>query len=227
MSLSSRIKLVLKNPRLYLGFFALGALVITFRDVEANIKAESRLIAPPPGIEYFTFGYKEPFADSLWIRAIQDFDYCDEQIKTNFCRNNSWLSQMLDLVTTLSPHFRMPYATGPVALSVLISDIDGATQLFEKGIRQFPNDWPILYRAAYHYIYEVGNKGRAAELMERAAKNGGEPWMYSLASRLYGESGQLELGIRLYEEMKHSNIHPNILARMRSKIEQFQKNKNQ
>ncbi|MCB0407159.1 MAG: hypothetical protein KDD34_03080 [Bdellovibrionales bacterium] len=36
-------------------------------------------VPPPKAITHMHFGYKETFADSLWLRAIQDFDYCEEE----------------------------------------------------------------------------------------------------------------------------------------------------
>ncbi len=162
---------------------------------------------PPPHIKHLTFGFSEQIADQFWIRSIQDFDYCEERIADNTCRNQSWLYQMLDLVTELSPRFRMPHAAGPLALTVIISDIEGASKLFDKAVRNFPKDWPILYRAAYHALLEEKNKEKAAKLLYEAAKHGAPGWVYTLAGRLYTEAGEKELGERIYAEI---NQDPNL-----------------
>lgn len=107
----------------------------------------------------------------------------------------SWAFYMLDSITDLSPRFRIPYASGATTLSVLIEDYEGAHVIFDKAIKSFPKDWPILYRAAYHYLYDRKDVDKAAELLGRAADNGAPIWLKSLAARLYTLSGQAEVAL--------------------------------
>ncbi|MGZ3784200.1 MAG: tetratricopeptide repeat protein [Bdellovibrio sp.] len=181
------------------------------------------MVSPPALLEKFSFGYQEVIADILWIRAIQDFDYCEMKISTSVCKSNSWLFKMIDTVTNLSPQFRIPYAAGGLALTIIISDIDGATKIFEKGVKAFPKDWPILYRAAYHYLYEVKDKKRAAELLIQAGQNGAPPWVFSLAGRLYSDSGYIELAQSLLNEMIQTKQDPGLIKRLEDKINSMKK----
>ena len=160
------------------------------------------LVAPPSSLVHFTCGYREIMADLFWIRSIQDFDYCEKSLSKNLCKGNGWLYQTLDLTTELSPQFRMVYSAGAMALTIVISDIEGASKLFDKATTRFPTDWIILYKAAYHALYEEKNQGKAAKLMEQAARNGAPDWVYMLSTRLYTEAGQRELGERLLAEME-------------------------
>jgi hypothetical protein len=176
------------------------------------------LLAPPIGIERFTFGHQDVTADFLWIRAIQDFDYCDQVIAKNLCVGKTWLYKMLNAITELSPKFRMPYATGAVALSVMVSDIEGAARIFDKGAINFPNDWPILYRGGYHYLYEVKDKKTAADLFIRAARNGAPKWVYSLAGGLYNESNERILAEAILAEMIRTEQDPTIIKRLQEKL---------
>lgn len=210
-------------PGLLVGGLALALVIGSQLKVPDLVTAEKRLIPPPPQIERFAFGYQEIIADMLWIRALQDFDYCDSEIAKNVCRNNSWLYLMLDAITNLSPNFRIPYAAGSLALTVIITDVDGATKIFEKGIKAFPTDWPMLYRAAYHYLYEVGDKSRAAELLILAGKNGAPPWVFSLAGRLYDDSGKRELAEKLLEQMIADKHDPVIIQRLKDKLDKQKK----
>jgi hypothetical protein len=180
-------------------------------------------LAPPKYIEQLSFGFKESIADSLWIRSIQGFDYCD--FNKSVCVENSWLFKMLDAVTNLSPDFRIPYATGGIVLDVLRSDILGATKIFEKGVKAFPKDWTISYRAAYHYLYEVKDKKRAAELLIQAGKSGAPNWVFSLAGRLYSDDGELLLAENLLAEMKSTDQDERIIKRLEEKIESVKKKK--
>jgi tetratricopeptide (TPR) repeat protein len=212
------LNLKARIPEFTLGFLAFCLLWISATNLPATYNTKRALIQPPQYLEKFSFGYSEAIADTLWIRAIQDFDYCENQIEKNVCVNNSWLYHMLDTVTNLSPHFRIAYAAGGLALTIIITDVDGATKIFEKGVRNFPKDWPIIYRAAYHYIYEVGNKERAAELLIQAGKNGAPPWVFALAGRLYSDNGQIELAEKLLEEMISEKQDDLVVNRLKEKI---------
>jgi len=184
-----------------------------------NVGDKSReLLAPPSDIHYFTFGHREILADFFWIRSIQDFDYCEKKLAEQLCKGNSWLYQMLDVITDLSPYFRMAYSAGSMALTVIISDIEGASKFFDKAVVHFPSDWRILYRAAYHAIYEEKDQAKAASLVERAAKNGAPDWVNALAGRLYSEAGKTELAERLAQELEVSGGDPRIIDAIRARI---------
>lgn len=207
-------------PSILFGILALSLVIFTnLSGQRVDVFSQARQLIPPPQhIERMAFGFNEVIADSLWIRAVQDFDYCEQQISNNVCKNNSWLYLMLDAVTNLSPSFRMPYATGSLALTIIISDIAGATKIFDKGIQAFPKDWPILYRAAYHYLYEVKDKKRAAELLVQAGKNGAPAWVFALAGRLYSDAGSLDLAEALLQQMIAEGQDPAVVKRLQDKI---------
>ncbi len=208
-----------KIPSLILGIFAFTLVLVTQFSYIAPVIPKGSYLAPPPMFEHFTFGYNEIMADSLWIRLLQDLDYCEQTIAENTCKNDSWLYQMVDTVTNLSPKFRVAYAAGGLALTVLITDIDGATKIFDKSVKAFPKDWPILYRAAYHYLYEVKDNKRAAELLIQAAENGAPPWTRTLAGRLYSDSGNIDLAERLLQDMKDSGQDEYLIKRLEQKIQ--------
>lgn len=202
---------------------------------------------PPDKIELFVFGYHESVADSLWLRLIQDLDFCGkERISTDKFENlvgldfkpldpkvmvtleqkkaieheaseviknvvnrprkdvcdRGWAFKYLDAITDLAPRFRMPYAVGAGALTVLTEDHLGAKIIYDKALKNFPNDWPILYRAAYLYLFEFQDMEKAAELLYRAGQNGAPDWVQSLAARLYTQAGRALLGVSILEEYK-------------------------
>lgn len=177
------------------------------------------LIAPPQELKYLHFGHRYLMSDLFWIRAIQDFDYCESPIRKNLCRGNSWLSQTLDLVVTLDPEFRMAYSAGGMALSVVISDILGASRLFDRGLKAFPQDWILHYKAAYHSLYEENDPEMAAQRMQIAAKLGAPDWVYALAGRLYTDAGKKELAVKVLEEATALGLPEKILNRIREKMQ--------
>ncbi len=173
----------------------------------------------PIAFRNFTFGFSEQTADTLWIRSLQDFDFCEQKIAENVCRGQGWLFQMLNLVIELSPHFRIPNAVGPLALSVIVSDIQGASMLFDKSVVNFPKDVNILYRAAYHAMEEEKNYAKAADLMQRAAQNGGPPWFYALAGRLYTKEGRKDLAETVYKDISQDPNLKEAAERLRRTID--------
>ena len=181
------------------------------------------LMKPSQNIEHFSFGYKDNIADSLWLRVIQNYDHCDQQrLKAHglvkgkdqpiFGPNRvmncerGWVYQMLKVIMTMSPRFEAPALSGGVILSVLVDDIEGATEIFDIATKNHPTNWSVWYRAAYHHLYETENKERAAEMLIRAGQYGAPSWVFSLASRLYTEAGKLELArsmiLSLLKDMK-------------------------
>ena len=210
-------KLTYKGPTKWALFSFLLVLLSVFQIQKLELPKE--FISPPPFIEHLVFGHNEIVADSLWIRAIQDFDYCEKQIATNVCRGKGWVAKMLDAVTNLSPKIYFAYSVGAISLSVIVSDIEGATLLFDKGVKQFPDKWPLIYRAAYHALYEEKNTAKAAQLMELAGQAGAPPWVFILSAKLYQENGKQEVGIRLLHELEAQNADPVLIKRMKERLQ--------
>lgn len=212
-----------KTSGILLGVFAVLMIVLSQKFAPSPASEIKALIPPPPMIERMDFGYSEAMADILWIRTLQDFDYCEQEIAERICRNNSWLFKMLDAITDLAPKFRIAYAAGALALTVLITDVDGATKIFDNGVKELPKDWSISYRAAYHYLYEVKDNHRAAELLIQAGENGAPPWVFTLAGRLYSDAGNLELAEAVLKEMIETNQDEVLIKRLRDKIASMKK----
>lgn len=180
-------------------------------------------INPSPYLEYFTFGYQDLIADLLWLRAIQDLDQCERPVGKNKLCNNSWAYRMVDKVTDLSPRFRIIYATVPLLLSLVVNDSEGAIKLLDKGLVYYPNDWHILYRGGYLYLFEKGDKVKAADYFLRAQKNGAPDWLAAYATRLYSQAGRSELVQKVLTEYQEKGFPPELLQRMKDRLEEASK----
>ncbi|MCB9026090.1 MAG: hypothetical protein H6625_07225 [Bdellovibrionaceae bacterium] len=181
-------------------------------------------IPPPENINLMTFGYHENFADSLWLRWLQNPEDCGKEkiprlvfekeyegykskhkdlykLDLGFDRNKrkvcdkGWSFLMLDAISNLAPKFRYVYLIGTSILSVIVDDHEGAAIIYEKALKQFPQDWKLYYGAAYHYMYELDDTSKAAEYLRKAGNYGAPSWVFSLASKLYTKSGQAFLGL--------------------------------
>lgn len=183
-------------------------------------------LPPPVAIKYLSVGMSYQIADSLWLRALQDFDYCEKKINEVECKGKSWLFQTLNLATEIDPVFEPSmYRSAGLALTIIISDYAGASVIFDKGVRQHPKEWGIAYAAAYHALYEEKNKAKAARLYEKAAQNGAPSWVYSLAGRLAADGGEEEYSKKILEQMIASNQDEIIIKRLKDRIAEVEVSK--
>ena len=212
-----------------------------------QISAEKKFLPPSKDLKYLSFGFNEILADSLWLRWIQNIDACGKALtdrgnvinsdalsdnkfaatitsvqKKKVC-SQGWSFRMLDAVTDLSPKFRTPYGIGASNLSVIAEDHIGAKLIFEKGAKQFPKDWRLLYQGAYHFLYELNDLKSAGDWLKRAADNGAPDWLYSLSSRVYTEAGQIEFGIKRLEDYLKGQTDPKLIESIKNRIMNLKK----
>ncbi|MBC7740700.1 MAG: hypothetical protein H7061_00785 [Bdellovibrionaceae bacterium] len=178
----------------------------------------SDYIAPPAIIQNLASGLQIQMADSFWLRALQDFDYCDHPATAKECRGESWLYQVLNLTVDLDKKFRDAYYYGALALTVIISDFQGASEIFDKGVEQFPTDWKLSYAAGYHAYYEEKNLAKAAKLYNIAAENGAPAWVKPLAGRIAADSGDNKMAAQILEEMIKNSEDPKLIERLKKKL---------
>lgn len=177
-------------------------MVVFSLDPQDEIKSQGKVLPPPVGVEKVHFGFKEAAADLLWLDFIQhDFECSKYQDPHGEHCPQRWGYKTLKAASLLAPKLRALYKYGAVQLSVLLDDHAGAADLFDTGLKEYKDDWIINYRAAYLYIEEIKNPEKAADLMLKAADAGAPFWVRSLASRLYDESGRLELSLRTLEDL--------------------------
>ncbi|MCB0384205.1 MAG: hypothetical protein KDD43_02335, partial [Bdellovibrionales bacterium] len=58
---------------------AFGVIQVSSHFIAVEAKDRNPTLRPPENIEHFTFGYRDSIADGLWIRTIQDFEFCGSQ----------------------------------------------------------------------------------------------------------------------------------------------------
>lgn len=127
---------------------------VSFRWLSDNASKVRGVYVPPPQyIKYLHFGYGEAMADSFWIRAIQDFDYCEkpqgemirteeeilaEEVKANKDQLNEEFAHLMKNITTQNKGFstcsngwlsQMLDATTELAPRFKIVYLTGATSL--------------------------------------------------------------------------------------------------
>ncbi|MEQ1875128.1 MAG: hypothetical protein ABL958_00690 [Bdellovibrionia bacterium] len=210
--------------------FLVGALGIWWTASTEKFSEIKRPFIPPPTfVDHIHFGYKEPMADLLWVRLIQDLGACRVEGETQDLPADSvqscelgWSYRMADAVTKLAPKFYIVYESAGLMLSIVGGDPKGASLIFERGTENFPDDWKLNYKAAYHELIERKNYSRAAELLKRAGDHGAPPWVYSLAARLYGREGQIDLARQVLNEFLDKNPEGYGAARARQRLKEIE-----
>jgi len=196
----------LKKSQIYT--ILLGAIAIAgiyfFSFEKTTVYRKPYYFAPPEVIKYFAFGYNDIYADLLWIRYIQNADFCryeqgipvyDGRMK--YKCHKGWAYHMSNAITELAPRFKKPYVLSSVIMGVIMGDKEGARLILDKAVERFPDDWNISFHAGHHYLMELNQPQKAADLLLNSAKNGGPIWLYSLSAKLYSESGRLNVAERM------------------------------
>ena len=196
-------------------FFLIQALF-----VKPTPMKRSDYLTPPQVIKNLSAGLQVQFSDSFWMRAIQDFDFCDQPLNEKECKGQSWLFHVIDLTTDLDGRFLDAYFYGALALSVIISDSQGASRIFDKGVVAFPKEWLMTYAAAYHALYEEKDKLKAARLYAMAADHGAPAWVRVMAGRLALEGGEKEFAEKVLQQMLLVNEDPKLIERLKQKMGQ-------
>ena len=97
--------------------------------------------APPKIIKHFSFGFRELYADILWMRLLQDIDFCSSKKglpiydgKTKYQCEKGWSYKMTEAITELAPRFLSPYEIAGSIMSVIMGDKKGAGKIYDKAL---------------------------------------------------------------------------------------------
>ncbi|AGH95853.1 hypothetical protein [Pseudobdellovibrio exovorus] len=186
---------------------------------EPNPIKRADYIAPPIELKYLSAGFAHQASDSFWLRAVQDFDHCNQPLNEQECKGRSWLFDVVNMVVELDKYFKEAYYYGALSLTVLISDYMGASIIFDKGVKVFPQEWPLLYAAGYHALYEEQDKSKAADLYLAAANNGAPEWVRSMAGRLASEGGDNIKAEEILRQLIDLEKDPRWIEKLQKKIE--------
>jgi hypothetical protein len=143
--------------------------------------------------------YRTSIADAYWLYTVQ---YYGEHLKSD--NRFDSLPQMLDMITTLSPHFKEAYFFGAFALLDYGSP-KLAYQLLERGFRANPTDWHFPFYLGFLVYAYADNKDKAliaAQWYDKAARLPGHlPTVPRLAAALYQKGHEREKAMLLWAQV--------------------------
>ena len=146
-------------------------------------------------------------ADVYWIRTIQHYgrDYKNRGRAARF----ELLQPLLDLTTTLDPHFLIAYRFGAIFLAQSPPDGPGrpdqAIALLEKGLKANPDKWQLAHDIAFTHSLYTGDFEAAVTWFKRAASLPRAPeWIAPLAAGTAAQGGNRAAARQMLRELKGS-----------------------
>jgi hypothetical protein len=166
-----------------------------------------------------SLGYRSLAADGYWIRAIQHFGGTRQRIFTPNqpagaplaagSARYALLYPLLDLTTTLDPHFTVAYRFGSIFLAEPHPGGPGradlAIALLEKGLQVEPDKWEYMQDIGFvHYWWRHDYKN-AGLWFSKAADVAGAPWwMRSMAATTLASGGDRQSSRLMWESIRQS-----------------------
>lgn len=154
-------------------------------------------------------GYRSLVADIYWMRAV--VYYGGKKLAGGEKPNYDLLYPLLDMVTTLDPHFRVAYRFGAIFLTEGFPNGPGrpdqAMELLQRGIDRDDGQWAYYHDIAFIYYWWLNDLPNAAKWFERAADRPGAPeWLKPLAAVTLAEGGSRSSSRQLWTELRNSDV---------------------
>ncbi|MEO6224045.1 MAG: hypothetical protein ABIP90_12430 [Vicinamibacterales bacterium] len=145
-------------------------------------------------------------SDVYWIRTVQY--YAQERKSEHFSGRYELLYPLLDLTTTLDPHFAVAYQFGAIFLAEPAPDgagrLDLAIALLEKGLRVEPR-WQYAEALGFLHYWHSNDVLAAAGEFNRAAKMPNAPkWLGPVTANMMAKGGNREAARILFTELASS-----------------------
>jgi tetratricopeptide (TPR) repeat protein len=186
-------------------FAALALALFASRALDAPAVDRAERVEPIffPRVEILRpalLGFTSLAADLTWIRTVQYFGTRLE-IKERFPQ----LYQLVDMTTSLDPHFLDAYLYGGLFL-VIAKQYPNAIAIYEKGIAANPNAWQLPHDLGRLYYLELRDYKQATRWWEITDRLSGRPeYIPRFLIRLQARSGHLETALMLWQQMlEHS-----------------------
>jgi tetratricopeptide (TPR) repeat protein len=158
-------------------------------------------------ISRLALGFKALLADVYWIRAVQYFG--GQKLQQRAELQHDLLYPLLDITTTLDPHFNIAYRFGSIFLAEGYPHPPGrpdlSVKLLEKGFESDPKKWQYLYDAAFIHYWYARDYEKAADWFTKASKVPGSPdWLPGLAAATRTRGGN-RAGARFLWQQVYQN----------------------
>jgi hypothetical protein len=173
-----------------------------------GVRAEAPFAPAPESAPFIAAGFREAFADLLYVRLI---GYFNSEASTG-----DGVADLAEAVANLDPHFKRVYELGANAMTLAKRDVTQnvvlrAVALLERGMKLYPREWRLSYLAGQIYTQDLKSDDprqerewnqRGVLLVESAIRKPGAPasaaaWAAVMRTKL----GQHERAVSNLREM--------------------------
>jgi tetratricopeptide (TPR) repeat protein len=189
---------VLRRVVLVLAVLACAGIVVAYQASRpARAPANPRIFVPSPQFfRDFSPSFRTSIADAYYLMMVQ---YFGEHVKGDGKLDS--LPALVELVTSLSPHFTRSHLFGAFAL-IDAGRADVSYKVLERGFRENPDDWHFpAYLGYFAYTFAEGETKDllAAKWYEKAAAIPGSPdYLQRLAAALLAKGGEEEKAVLMF-----------------------------
>jgi hypothetical protein len=164
-------------------------------------------VQSPAAVQRMALSYRSILADLYWIRAVQT--YGDTKLGRTVDRSYAQLYPLLDLATSLDPHFDVAYQFGALFLAEAPPGGPGradlAVKLLQKGVKAQPDDWRLYQALGFVHYWSFRDFAAAADWFSRASALPGAPtWMNALAAVTLAEGGNRQSSRLLWTQIQQT-----------------------
>lgn len=142
--------------------------------------------------KFITFGHGRFLGAVTWVTTLLEGDL-EHYMKKD---GNSWMYHRFKSISIYDPRFYENYRYGGQYLSIIKDDIKGATSIYDKGLKFYPDDFELNYHAGFHYYFEAGLIKKAIKSYESLFKDNEKvkqfPLLPSILAKLKAENGNPE-----------------------------------
>ncbi len=181
-------------------------------------EGEAPWLPPAGAVRPLFLGYHALAADLFWIRTVQ---YFGEHIQTD--RRYPHLYRLVDLTTSLDPHFVDAYQLGGLFLS-LGRAYPEAIAIYRKGIVHNPDRWELPHDLGRLYFLELYDYPQALQWWELTDRLPGRPhYIPRFVARLQAQTGRVETAIELWTQIYTGTTNEWFRGMARKEIEKLRK----
>jgi tetratricopeptide (TPR) repeat protein len=150
----------------------------------------------------FNLGLKRLMSASLWISTILESDIDHYKGKDH----NSWMFLRFNSISMVDPNFYENYLFGGTYLSIVKDDLPGASTIYHKGLKIFPNDFELLKSAGFHFYFEANDKKSAFPIYQKLKElSPNNPYIIATLSRMVAAKGNLQDALDILNQLQLSH----------------------
>lgn len=158
----------------------------------------------PDATRRIMLSFTDLAADVYWTRAV--VHYGGERRSHATSGRYALLYPLLDMTTTLDPHFDVAARMGAIFLSEGYPGGPGrpdqALALLQKGLRSDPDRWQYKHDIAFvHYWWLKDYVAAAREFDEASQLPGAPPWLRTMAAVTLTKGGDRESARKMWSEL--------------------------